>query len=545
MDSSPAIDADGTIYVGSDDNNVYALDPATGDQYWNFTTGNQVVSSPVIGADGTVFVGSADGNLYALDSDDGTEKWAFPTGGSLWGVPAIDADGTVYVGSSDHNLYAVGIPSPTPTPTATATATPTATPASTATPTPTVSATPTATATATPTATATVTATQTATSTATLTATPTVTATPTATATATATATQTATATPTATPTTSISVPATLAFPSTPVGDTATKTLTVKNTGTNLLFINSVTSNDAEFAATGATTCPPTGLAHLATCTIAIGFTPGALGARSATLTLNDNAGTGSQNVALSGTGTATMTVTPASFSIGDEKDGSKSTKTVTVTNKQTNAVSLIEGFSGPNAGDFSVTGGTCTSTLAAKTACTLIVTFAPTAVGTESASMTVTDSPDPLGSYPVSFTASATLPESLSATSLHFGNVYQTASKTLSVTVTNNATSGSITLTGATIGGANAGDFAVTGGSCGPDAGGVVELHLCGDVYTEHRDCRERHAFDRGCGRPQWRSARSRSGRNRSYSPQGNSGGNLIRHGNGRTRPASRRPSP
>jgi hypothetical protein len=97
-----------------------------------------------------------------------------------------------------------------------------------------------------------------------------------------------------------------------------------------------------------------------------------------------------------------------------------------------------------------------------------LIVTFAPTAVGTESATMTVTDSSDPLGPYPVSFTASATVPESLSATKLAFGNVYQTASKSLNLTVTNKATTGSITLTGTTIGGLNAGDFAVTGGTCG-----------------------------------------------------------------------------
>ena len=109
----------------------------------------------------------------------------------------------------------------------------------------------------------------------------------------TATATATATATPTATPTTSISVPASLAMGNSPVGDTATKNLTVRNTGTNLLFIGSVTSNNsAEFAATGATTCPPGGLAHLATCTIAIGFTPSALGTRIATLTVNDNAAT-------------------------------------------------------------------------------------------------------------------------------------------------------------------------------------------------------------------------------------------------------------
>ena len=71
--------------------------------------------------------------------------------------------------------------------------------------------------------------------------------------------------------------------------------------------------------------------------------------------------------MALSGTGTIDMTVSPASFSIGSLKDGSKAIKVIIVHNYQTNPVSLSEGFSGPNAGDFSVTGGTCTSTLAAK----------------------------------------------------------------------------------------------------------------------------------------------------------------------------------
>ena len=114
----------------------------------------------------------------------------------------------------------------------------------------------------------------------------------------TATATATATPTPTAMPTTSISVPASLAMGSSPVGNIITKNLTVRNTGTNLLFIGNVTSNDPEFAATGATTCPPGGLAHLASCTITIGFTPSALGSHSATLQVNDNTATSPQSVA-------------------------------------------------------------------------------------------------------------------------------------------------------------------------------------------------------------------------------------------------------
>jgi len=243
-----------------------------------------------------------------------------------------------------------------------------------------------------------------------------------------------------------------------------------------------VTSNDSEFAATGATTCPGGGLAHLATCTITIGFTPSSLGGHSATLQVFDNASSSPQHVAASGTGTADMTVSPTSYGFGSVRDGSKAVKAIIVHNYQTNPVSLSEGFSGPNAGDFSVTGGTCTSMLGATSVCTLIVTFAPTAVGTESGSMTVTDSPDPLGSYAVSFTAAATVPESLSATKLVFGNVYQTASKTLNITVTNKATTGSITLTGTSIGGGNAGDFSVTGGSCG---GSLAALSSCTYAVT------------------------------------------------------------
>jgi hypothetical protein len=275
-------------------------------------------------------------------------------------------------------------------------------------------------------------------------------------------------------------VPATLAMGNFPVGDTVTKNITVRNTGTNPLFVGSVTSNDPEFAATGATTCPPTGLAHLASCTVAIGFTPSSLGSHSATLLVNDNTATSPQSVAATGTGTADMTVTPGSYGFASVKDGSKAIKVIIVHNYQTNPVSLSEGFSGPNAGDFSVTGGTCTSTLAKTSVCSLIVTYAPTAVGTEAAAMTVTDSPDSFSPYTVSFTALATIPESVSPTILRYANVVQTASKTLSVTLTNHATSGPITLTGANIGGANSGDFAVTGGTC---TGSLAAASTC--TYT------------------------------------------------------------
>jgi outer membrane protein assembly factor BamB len=103
--SSPAIGADGTLYVGSKDNHVYALNP-NGTQKWRFKTGNWVRSSPAIGAAGTLYVGSLDGNIYALNPD-GTLKWRFQTDLSVDSSPAIGVDGTIYVGGQDTYVYSL------------------------------------------------------------------------------------------------------------------------------------------------------------------------------------------------------------------------------------------------------------------------------------------------------------------------------------------------------------------------------------------------------------------------------------------------------
>ena len=103
--SSPAIGSDGAIYVGSLDRKLYALNP-DGTKKWEFETGGEILSSPAIGSDGTIYVGSWDRKLYALNPD-GTKKWEFETGGEILSSPAIGPDGTLYVGSYDNKLYAL------------------------------------------------------------------------------------------------------------------------------------------------------------------------------------------------------------------------------------------------------------------------------------------------------------------------------------------------------------------------------------------------------------------------------------------------------
>lgn len=107
LTSSPSIGVDGTIYIGSLDGNVYALDGYTGAKLWQFTTGGAVLSSPAIGADGTVYIGSTDSKVYALDGGTGIKIWEFLTGDQVNSSPAIGTNGTVYIASQDSKLYAL------------------------------------------------------------------------------------------------------------------------------------------------------------------------------------------------------------------------------------------------------------------------------------------------------------------------------------------------------------------------------------------------------------------------------------------------------
>ena len=102
--SSPAV-AGGVVYVGSEDNNLYALNATTGALLWKYTTGGIIGSSPAV-ANGAVYFGSFDNNLYALNATTGALLWQYTTGGPVYYSPAV-ANGVVYFGSSDNNLYAL------------------------------------------------------------------------------------------------------------------------------------------------------------------------------------------------------------------------------------------------------------------------------------------------------------------------------------------------------------------------------------------------------------------------------------------------------
>ncbi|HEY8009492.1 MAG TPA: PQQ-binding-like beta-propeller repeat protein [Rudaea sp.] len=110
--SSPVV-AGGSVFFGSGDHNIYALDAVSGELRWKFATGDVVHASPAL-ADGVVYAGSWDSYFYAIDAASGKEKWRFHGGEDalvhnqvgFQSSPAI-ADGIVYTGCRDSNLYAI------------------------------------------------------------------------------------------------------------------------------------------------------------------------------------------------------------------------------------------------------------------------------------------------------------------------------------------------------------------------------------------------------------------------------------------------------
>jgi len=195
--------------------------------------------------------------------------------------------------------------------------------------------------------------------------------------------------------------PTSLAFGNQLLTTTSTAmTVTLTNTGAADLTINSfAASGDFAATSTGASACPtsPATLAAGGNCTINVTFTPTALGARTGTLLLADNAAGSPQTVALSGNGTAPVVgLAPTSLGFGNQPLTTTSTPmTVTLTNTGTAALT-INSFAA--SGDFAATSTgasacpTSPATLAAGANCTINVTFTPAALGARTGTLSVAD---------------------------------------------------------------------------------------------------------------------------------------------------------
>jgi outer membrane protein assembly factor BamB len=131
----PAVLSDGRIVAATFSGYVYCLkDKNTHVELdWDFELFDQnagrpdgrayhqeIWGSPAIDSDGTIYIGSNAGKVHAIDPMDGKLKWESQrTGGEIFGTPVIGIHGEIYAGAEDHYLYVYQPPKqPTSTPVA-------------------------------------------------------------------------------------------------------------------------------------------------------------------------------------------------------------------------------------------------------------------------------------------------------------------------------------------------------------------------------------------------------------------------------------------
>jgi outer membrane protein assembly factor BamB len=144
--SRPAIDPNtGLLFIGSEDNSIYALRMSDGSTVWHYPTGGNITGSLYFennlvfsgsedgyiyalhessgtlawrtsisaveyasptGDGSKIYIGADDGHVFALNENNGSIAWKYQTGGQILAKPAI-FNGVVYIGSNDDNEYAL------------------------------------------------------------------------------------------------------------------------------------------------------------------------------------------------------------------------------------------------------------------------------------------------------------------------------------------------------------------------------------------------------------------------------------------------------
>ena len=185
-----------------------------------------------------------------------------------------------------------------------------------------------------------------------------------------------------------IGLSGTLSYGSVAVGSSASRTLTITNSGNSALTVNSISYP------TGFSGAWSGSIAAGGSQSVSVTFTPTAATTYSGTVTVNSDMTGGTNTISCSGTGTTTSSGTGTSttriiglsgtLSYGSVAVGSSASRTLTITNSgnsalTVNSISYPTGFSGAWSGSIAAGGSQSVS-----------VTFTPTAASTYSGTVTV-----------------------------------------------------------------------------------------------------------------------------------------------------------
>ncbi len=103
----------GSVFIGSSDSFLYALDAKTGQLKWKYQTGGKIMGAanwtPSPNGRGIwLLVGSYDNKLHCVDSANGKVVWTYETGSYINGSPAV-SDGKVVFGGCDARIHVVSV----------------------------------------------------------------------------------------------------------------------------------------------------------------------------------------------------------------------------------------------------------------------------------------------------------------------------------------------------------------------------------------------------------------------------------------------------
>lgn len=268
------------------------------------------------------------------------------------------------------------------------------------------------------------------------------------------------------------------------VGDSSTRTFTLKNTGTTAVAgANRALSGSAAYSITG-TTCGAT-LAVLGSCTVDVKYQPTIVGTDTGTLSFTSSSGH-SDSIGLTAQAfspVADLAVTPMTYDYGTAASTYPASKAFTVSNTGNTTLNLSFAQTGlTDPAVFYRSGGTCGATLAVGNSCTMIVKFDPAVAGAalQTGTFDVTGSTPLVGSPAVKsvsvqgtrVAAVANIEPRNTAnttplTSRDFGTVAigSTGSYTFSIANTGNVPVPSIT---PSLSGPEASQYSITGNTCG-----------------------------------------------------------------------------
>ena len=234
--------------------------------------------------------------------------------------------------------------------------------------------------------------------------------------------------------------PSSLTFPQINIGSSESIGAIISNTTSQTVTISSIVFPTGFGPNPGAGSTCVVGAkitAVTGTCVLYVPFSPTA-SSNSGTATISYG-GTSPVSIALSGTGSnpvVAVSPSPLTFTTGQLLNTSSAPMAVTLTNGTSSTITISR--TPTISGDFQLGTNTCTSTVAANGGtCTVNVIFHPTATGTRTGTLTITDSPDTLSPHSVTLNGTG-IATDVTITKSHTGNFIVGQTGTYTITVTN-----------------------------------------------------------------------------------------------------------